>query len=144
VKKPTRRTVRPDWGTVKVIGGSYEGRIGYLDDEEDRSGIVYFGDLFFAPRYYLIPFKYLAPVSTDDLMRRREELFQLISMPNSREPYGRLDNAEDHIEHLTEYALVQGGSDGPDVYGSVNEGERQACVYIAFLQRQTICYLAFS
>jgi len=40
-------------------------------------------------------------------MRRREELFQLISMPNRREPYGKLDNAEDHIEHLTEYALVQ-------------------------------------
>lgn len=97
---------RLEWGVVKVVGGRYKGRIGYLDDE-DGPGIVYFGDFFFAPRYYLIPFKHLAPVTTDDLMRRHEELFQLIGMPNTREPYGRLGDAEEHIEHLTEYALVQ-------------------------------------
>lgn len=95
-----------EWGAVKVVAGQHKGRVGYLDDE-DGPGIVYFGSLFFAPRYHLIPFKHLAPVTTDDLMRRHEELFQLIGMPNTREPYGRLDDAEEHIEHLTEYALVQ-------------------------------------
>lgn len=93
-------------GVVKVVSGRHNGRIGYLDDE-DGSGIVYFGDFFYAPHYHLIPFKHLAPVTTDDLMRRHEELFHLIGMPHTREPYGRLGDAEEHIEHLTEYALVQ-------------------------------------
>lgn len=34
-------------------------------------------------------------------------MFGLIGMPNTNEPYGRLEDAEEHIEHLTEYALIQ-------------------------------------
>jgi hypothetical protein len=101
-----KSTQRLEWGVVKVVGGKHKGRIGYLDDEEE-AGIAYFGNFFYAPRYHLIPFKHLAPITTDDLMRRHQELFQLIGMPNTREPYGRLSDAEEHIEHLTEYALVQ-------------------------------------
>jgi hypothetical protein len=97
---------RLDWGAVKIISGKHKGRIGYLDDEE-KGGIVYFGDFFYAPRYHVIPMRYLAPITTDDLMRRHEELFRLVGMPSSSEPYGRLEDAEEHIEHLTEYAYVQ-------------------------------------
>lgn len=40
-------------------------------------------------------------------MKRHEELFRLIGLPSSRKPYGQLSDAEEHIEHLTEYAFVQ-------------------------------------
>lgn len=104
-KKTTKRE-QLDWGAVKVIAGRHKGRIGYLDDEEG-GGIVYFGDFFYAPRYHVICMRYLAPITTDDLMKRREELFKLIGMPNSQESHGQFESIEDHIEHLTEYAYVQ-------------------------------------
>ena len=96
-----------EWGAVKVVAGVHKGRIGYLDDDDIRGGIVYFGDFFYAPTYYIIPKRYLAQITTDDLMRRREELFNLIGFPGREKPYGRLESADEHIEHLTEYAYVE-------------------------------------
>lgn len=90
-----------------VTRGPHVGRIGYLDDMEGSKGIVYFGHAFYAPCYHLIPVRHLVPVSTDDLMARHEALFRLIGLPNRNQPHGKLDDPEDHIEHLTEYALVQ-------------------------------------
>jgi hypothetical protein len=109
-EQPRKKRAQPvelEWGLVKVVRGPHAGRIGYLDDKERSKGIVYFGDFFYTPCYHLIPMRNLAPVTTDDLMSRHEALFQLIGLPNYKEPYGRLANAEEHIEHLTEYALVQ-------------------------------------
>ncbi|MDO6513347.1 toll/interleukin-1 receptor domain-containing protein [Neptuniibacter sp. 2_MG-2023] len=39
--------------------------------------IVYFGDFFIAKGYYLLPHDYIRAVTTDDLMKRREELHDL-------------------------------------------------------------------
>ncbi len=39
--------------------------------------IVYFGSFFIAKGYYLLPHNYIRPVTTDDLMKRREELHNL-------------------------------------------------------------------
>lgn len=90
-----------------MVRGTHVGRIGYLDDSEGAKGIVYFGNMLFAPCYHRIPMRSLAPVTTDDLMVRHEALFRLMGMPSKQNPYGRLNDAEEHIEHLTEYALVQ-------------------------------------
>jgi hypothetical protein len=62
------------WGPVLVKFGPFKGRIGELDDEDDGLGIVYFGTL---QKYHTsanIPFRSLKHVTTDDLMRRSEEI----------------------------------------------------------------------
>lgn len=95
------------WGPVKVVAGPHKGRIGYLDDEQGRSGYVYFGDYFTALRSHLIQFRYLANITTSDLMERREVLARLLHMPSNVRPYGDLDDPDDYIEHLSELAYVQ-------------------------------------
>lgn len=107
IRKKKTKSINLDWGPVKVTRGVHAGRIGYFDDTELPKGIVYFGDCFYAPCYHLIPIHYLAPITTDDLMTRYGELFRLIGLPNRNEPYGKLATAEEHIEHLSEYAFVQ-------------------------------------
>ena len=95
------------WGPVKVIAGPHKGRIGYLDDEEGRSGYVYFGDYFLVPQFHLIQFRYLANITTADLMERREVLWRLLRLPSNVRPYGDRDDPEAFIEHLTEISYVQ-------------------------------------
>lgn len=53
-------------------------------EDEDEEGlevldvaIVYFGDYFIAKGYYVLPYDYIRAVTTDDLMKRREELHGL-------------------------------------------------------------------
>lgn len=89
------------YGPVKIIAGPHIGRIGYYDDDEiefdddiDLSSmseeeaetvegkdvaIIYFGDMLLTLNkgYYLIPFEHIRLVTTDDLMKRREELYRL-------------------------------------------------------------------
>lgn len=64
------------FGPVKIIKGRFSGRIGFYDndDDEDDKAIVYFGNPANTFRDYSIPFAYLADITTDDLMRRREEI----------------------------------------------------------------------
>lgn len=64
------------YGTVKIIGGVCKGRIGNYDDDDDddKNAIVYFGDPFYTPEYYLLPYKHLTPVTIPDLMGRYEEI----------------------------------------------------------------------
>lgn len=81
------------YGTVLITGGPFKGRVGNYDDDEfiidedcewdeesdeEPSGeevdIVYFGDLAECQSYYLIPFEFLSPATTDDLRKRRNEL----------------------------------------------------------------------
>lgn len=77
-----------DYGPVKIIGGQHAGRIGYYDDndvefsgDDDEVGaaaaIVYFGSPFIAKEYYVIPELQVRAVTTDDLLKRREELHSL-------------------------------------------------------------------
>lgn len=76
------------YGPVKVVEGPLAGRIGYYDDddhdfedEDDEVGIavaiVYFGDPFIARGYYPVPATFIRAVTTEDLLRRREELHDL-------------------------------------------------------------------
>lgn len=51
--------------------------------------IVYFGELMFCQDYNYIPYEYLSPASTDDLLKRREELTNKLQgwgLTNSRKP----------------------------------------------------------
>lgn len=77
------------------MDGAHKGRIGYYDDdstdydeeidlgsvpnevevEGDSVAVVYFGDFYVAKGYYTIPKSYIREVTTNDLMRRREELY---------------------------------------------------------------------
>jgi len=101
VQKRARSDVT-DYGIVVVTSGPHKGRIGEFDDDQGTKGIVYFGSLFFAPSCHLIPIRFLSPVTTDDLMRRLDELFGLIGLKAREKP-----TPEQHIELLTELALVQ-------------------------------------
>lgn len=66
-----------DWGTVKITGGPHKGRIGiYDDDQTETMGIVYFGDLVHVKTLSFIPHKYLAPVTSPDLLTRRDVIYQ--------------------------------------------------------------------
>ncbi|MEM8780739.1 MAG: toll/interleukin-1 receptor domain-containing protein [Cyanobacteria bacterium P01_G01_bin.49] len=89
------------YGPVKIIDGIHTGRIGYYDDDEIEfdddidwqsiseeevetikgrdMAIVYFGDMIVTINKgpYLIPAEYIRPVTIDDLMKRREELYRL-------------------------------------------------------------------
>ena len=82
------------YGAVKIIGGTHAGRIGNYDDDDteyppdtdweslpddaevagEEVAIVYFGEFLLSTGYYLLPFDCLAPATTDDLLKRREEL----------------------------------------------------------------------
>ena len=69
-----------EWGPVFVTAGPHQGRIGELDDEDSGYGIVYFGTII---RHFTnadIPLRSLRPVTTDDLMRRSEEISRMISL----------------------------------------------------------------
>ncbi|MCE5232730.1 MAG: toll/interleukin-1 receptor domain-containing protein [Mizugakiibacter sp.] len=96
-----------DWGPVKVLAGPHKGRIGYLDDTEGRSGYVYFGTFMLALRSNRIQLRYLAPITTADLMQRHEVLFRVLHMPSNVRPYGDLNDPEEFIDHLLEYSFVQ-------------------------------------
>lgn len=49
---------RGDWGYVYICGGSFQGRFGYYDDDEDEA-LVYFGAPLLGDGPYEIPLKYL-------------------------------------------------------------------------------------
>lgn len=103
------------YGPVKIVEGPHAGRIGYYDDEDiefdenidwdqisddddvegDPVSIVYFGDFFIATGYFIIPMEFLRPVTTDDLMRRREELHDLCGrFAEARNPELDIDTEE--------------------------------------------------
>ena len=108
------------FGPVKIIGGEHQGRIGYYDDEDteydedtdweaipddaeiegEPVAIVYFGDFFIARGYYVIPLEYIREVTTDDLMRRREELHDLCGR------FAKVKNPELELEHSEELSFL--------------------------------------
>jgi hypothetical protein len=66
-------------GTALVTDGDYKGRISHFDDNEDDMAICYFGSILMHANNADIPFKFLRPVTTDDLMKRKEEIYRLIN-----------------------------------------------------------------
>lgn len=109
------------YGPVKIIEGPHKGRIGYYDDTDteydedinwDEIGdvdevagpsvaIVYFGSFFVAKEHYLIPFDYIRTVTTDDLMKRREELSRLCGA------FTETDDPKKELVYLTELHYVE-------------------------------------
>ncbi|QWT39314.1 toll/interleukin-1 receptor domain-containing protein [Dickeya dadantii] len=119
-----------DYGIVKVIHGVHKGRIGYYDDDdfisseeeiadndeytyeesenEDQIAIVYFGDFLLAPEHYSISHDALEHVSMNDLMIRKEELFNLCSpfVSKKKTNYTKLCSYFSEL-HLVETTLLE-------------------------------------
>lgn len=102
IKMPT-----PNYGPVLITGGPHKGRIGAFDNQEGIRAFVYFGHPLFALGYHLISARHLSPVSTVDLMRRLDEIYDAIGMKARASGPDWRPHAEDHIELLAELAYVQ-------------------------------------
>jgi hypothetical protein len=108
-KRQSPRNPDPDdlpWGPVRITGGVHKGRIGYYDDEEGRSAIVYFGDFFIAKGYFMIPKRLLAAVTTNDLFTRREKLQNLCGRFAELRNPDLADEPEEQLAHLAELHYV--------------------------------------
>lgn len=94
------------YGPVIVIGGKFKGRIGNLDDDtfhkNKPQGIVYFAPSGISPQYSYIPLDCLELPNTQQLLKRYEELFSMLS------PYyrGKEIQADTRINALEELTLV--------------------------------------
>lgn len=117
------------YGPVYITDGLHSGRIGYYDDDDvefsedidwaniddddpeaiqsQRVAIVYFGDIFLADGYYLIPDRFVREVTTADLMKRREELHDQIGRFAAGRGIPEID-PEERVDLLTELHLVEG------------------------------------
>ncbi|MCW8929243.1 MAG: toll/interleukin-1 receptor domain-containing protein [Gammaproteobacteria bacterium] len=113
------------YGPVKIIDGYLKDRIGYYDDEdtifdeeidcleisdEEVCGIpgavIYIGDFFLAEGYYIIPQDFIAPVTMEDLMARREKLHDFCGrFSEVRNPEVDLDE-EDKLDYFRELHYV--------------------------------------
>jgi hypothetical protein len=102
------------YGIVKVVRGKHRGRIGLYDEDDDENpkrAVVYFGDMICVPGD-LLPISSLVPVTTSDLIARRDDILsQIATFPGladskkvlllaeleltSEELYGRLANARE-------------------------------------------------
>ena len=89
-----------------IVSGEHQGRIGNLDDEEGDA-VIYFGDMLFAPGYFMIPFKRLRIATTQDLRDRLEVLFNTIGLRRVHNPEAELICDEDKICLYSELAYVQ-------------------------------------
>lgn len=95
-----------DWGPVKVIAGRHKGRIGYLDDIEDRLGVVYFGDFLSSSNYDLIQMRYLEYVTMSDMIERYEILSELLGMFYIKQSNHTYDK-DVIIDYLFEYTYIK-------------------------------------
>lgn len=95
------------YGPVIVLRGKHKGRIGYLDDETihrgKEVGVVKFADPLLTPYYSHVPLEQLDLPNTQQLMKRYEQLFELLS------PYKK-DESDPaaRVVALEELALVAG------------------------------------
>ncbi|NOV30801.1 toll/interleukin-1 receptor domain-containing protein [Methylomonas sp. ZR1] len=89
------------FGPIIVTRGKFRGRIGLYDDDADTGrssiGVVKFSSFGISPYYHCIPLSYLAEPNTQQLFRRREQLFWLLSplKGNSVEGDIRVDALEE-------------------------------------------------
>jgi len=117
------------YGPVYITDGPHSGKIGYYDDDDiefpedvdwvnvddgdpdgiqsQRVAIVYFGDMFLAGGYYLIPDGFVREVTTADLMKRREELHDQIGRFAVVRGIPEIDS-EEKVDLLTELHFVEG------------------------------------
>jgi hypothetical protein len=79
-KRGTNMDEELSWGIVKITRGQHKGRIALYDDDEGKRAIVYFGEMLLVRRYHYVPFTYLAPVTTADLMERHEDIHRAVAL----------------------------------------------------------------
>lgn len=102
-----------NWGPVKVVDGEFKGRIGYLGDEEDGFGIVYWGNTVEAlDSYCKIEMKYLSgDITCFDLVERGEYLADKIARlrcENLLKNANYLNNLETISNLYGEYVYILG------------------------------------
>jgi len=97
----------PNYGPVLIKNGPHKGRIGAFDNQEGAKAFVYFGHPLFALGYHLIPARNLSPVSTVDLVRRHDEIYETIGMKARAAGRDWRPHPKQHIELLTELAFIQ-------------------------------------
>lgn len=97
------------YGPVVVTKGYYKNRIGYYDGEEyskeddEDHAIVLFGDFFLASKLAVIPFEYLAPVNSQSLMSRHDELLRIIYL---KEENGKKLSQSKRMTYLEEIHMI--------------------------------------
>lgn len=101
-------TSESDCGPIYVKSGIYSGRIGYLDDDSDGQGVVHFGDGLHFLVCTNIPYKHLAPVNSDILLNRRDELFKKLSpYHTSNRNESKKDFYIEQLDLLYEYRYIE-------------------------------------
>jgi len=102
-----RITSESPWGPVYIKSGAFAGRIGYLEDDDERRGAVRFGTPHLYYTEVCIPYRFLQPINTAILLKRKNELLTLLT-PCSRQT-GCIELEEDHtqlLDMLYEYHYV--------------------------------------
>lgn len=91
------------YGPVVIEDYFDDVRIGYYDDDSENQAIVYMGDMFLAMNtgYFLVPYKYIREVTTDDLWNRKQKISSEIG------PREKLPTFEDRYKLLLELAYVE-------------------------------------
>lgn len=84
---------------VLITRGPHKGRIGTLDDFEDRSAVVYFGTITRSVGYYLFGPKSVRVATMHDLLMRNEQIASATFMQSHRPD-------EEHVSLLYEKLLI--------------------------------------
>jgi hypothetical protein len=69
-----------EYGPGCVTAGRHKGHIFYYDDDDtEKTTVCYIGHPLSFAGNYLVPLRYLREPTIDDLMKRREELWRVLS-----------------------------------------------------------------
>jgi hypothetical protein len=99
------------YGPVFITGGAHKGRIGFYDDiQTSKTAIVYFGNLVRLDRPYLVSYRFLREITTQDLLTRMEEIERALLKSNQRFEKGKGKENEHEIraDLLSELVNVTG------------------------------------
>jgi len=120
-----------EWGPVKITGGKHKGKIGYYDDDAPHKGIIYFGDMLMCGWWYEIDYKFLAPITTDDLIKRRDKIWKLIGI-GSKNPIN-----EERYELLLEFAYIENQLSERYYYARFKKEKKGKCVFISYSSKES-------
>lgn len=98
-----------EYGPVVIERFFDDVRIGYYDDDENKKAVVFLGDMYLSlgVGHYLIPYKNLRAITTDDLWKRKEKIEfdiggRLLSLTKEERP-----SFEDRYQLLLELAYIE-------------------------------------
>lgn len=95
------------YGPVFIARGKHKGRVGEFDNDTHHKGkftaVVKFAHPLLTPYYHLIRIEYLQPVNTQQLLKRYQELSDILSPYKQDE-----DDPPKRIAALEEFAYVSG------------------------------------